>query len=98
MKRLRDEKGVITIFVLVSLLFMISFLIATYALASNKVKTQKEIIAETREIYESKYTMDEVYNSYFTSDTIIPIYTVEQLLAIGTGNNISVNRKNIYIF
>jgi len=55
------------------------------------VKTQKEIVAETKTIYEPKYTMEEIYNSYFSKEKTIPIYTVEQLLAMGSG------QENVYV-
>ena len=46
MKSFRNEKGAITILVLVSILFMVSFLITSYIITANKVQTQKEIIQE----------------------------------------------------
>lgn len=81
MRRLRSENGAITILVVVSILFMISFLISSYVISANKVQAQKEIIAQTKELYEN-YNLDDIYNSYFGKD-IIPIYTPEQLLNIG---------------
>lgn len=83
MKKLKSEKGAITIIVLVSVLFFVSFLISSYVIIANKVQTQKEIIDETKKIYEPKSSMEDIYNSYFNNDEVIPIYTVEQLLAIG---------------
>lgn len=81
MRRLRSENGAITILVVVSILFMISFLISSYVISANKVQAQKEIIEQTRNVY-SNYNLDEIYNSYFGKN-IIPIYTAEQLLNIG---------------
>ncbi len=83
MKRLKSGKGVITMITLVTVLFMISFLISSYVLVANKVKTQKEMLNETKNIYEPKFTIEEVYNSYFSSDNAIPIYTAQELLMIG---------------
>lgn len=97
MKSLRSEKGAITLITLITILFLISFLITSYVLVSNKVKTQKEILSETKKIYEPKTSMEEIYNSYFTNDDIIPIYTVEQLLAIGNNETININGK-VYTF
>lgn len=84
MKKLKNEKGAITILVLVSILFMVSFLISSYAIVANKVKTQKEMISQTRDIYNSTKSMEEIYNSYFSNDAIIPIYTAEQFKKITT--------------
>lgn len=97
MKKIKDEKGAITMIVLVTIVFMVSFLMTSYALIANKVKTQKEILAETKAIYEPKLSMEEIYNSYYTSDNIIPISTVEQLLAIGSNEKISIDGK-VYTF
>jgi len=83
MKKLKSENGAITIIVIVSVLFFVSFLISSYVIIANKVQTQKEIIAETKKVYETTSSMEDIYNSYFSNDEIIPIYTVEQLLSIG---------------
>ncbi len=69
MKNLKKENGVITIITLVTILFIVSFLISSYILVANKVKIQKEIVSETRKIYEPKSSMEEIYNSY-----ILPLY------------------------
>lgn len=97
MKNVKSEKGAITILVLASVLFMVSFLISAYVIIANKVQTQKEIIADTKIVYESNLSMEETYNLYFSNDEIIPIYTVSQLLSIGTEKCITINGK-IYTF
>lgn len=97
MKRLKEEKGAITLITLITVLFLVSFLMTSYILISNKVKTQKEILSETRKLYEPKTTMEEIYNSYFINDNIIPIYTVEQLLAIGNDKTVTIDGK-VYTF
>ena len=48
MKKLKNENGAITILVVISILFMISFLISSYVIVANKVKSQKEVIAQTK--------------------------------------------------
>ena len=83
MKKFKNEKGAITILVLVSILFMVSFLISSYAMVANKVKAQKEVVAQTRAIYNNTEDIEEIYNS-FLIDNIIPISNAEQLLAIGS--------------
>ncbi len=100
MKSVKKENGAITIITLVSILFIVSFLTSSYILISNKVKAQKDMINQTREIYESPLTMEDIYNSYFNTDEIIPIYTVEQLLSIGTNKlkTIPQNDGKIYRF
>lgn len=97
MTKIRDQKGAITMITLITVLFLVSFLMSTYIIISNKVKTQKEMLNETKSIYEPKVTMEEIYNSYFSNDALIPIYTVNQLLAIGNGEKINIDGK-IYTF
>ena len=98
MKKLKSQNGIITMVTLISMLFLVSFLMSSYVIVANKVKTQKEIVKETEKIYKPTYTMEEIYNSYFSADSVIPIYTVEQLLLIGQGNKqVDINGK-IYAF
>lgn len=92
MKNFKNEKGSITILVLVSLVFLTTFLISSYIIISNKMQTQKKVISDTKEIYEQP--IEEIYNSYFNTENIIPIYTVEQLLLIGEEHqNVNINGK-----
>lgn len=93
MKNLKKENGAITIIVLVSVLFMVSFLISSYILVSNKLKSQKDILEETERVYDSTETMEDIYNSYIGNSEIIPIYTMEQLLKIGSNETIQVKEK-----
>lgn len=94
MKKLESQKGAITIITLVSILFMVSFLISSYILVANKSREQQEMVEETRKIYESKSTMEEIYNSYLSNEEIIPIYTIEQLLKIGSDETIQIEQAN----
>ena len=96
MKKIKNEKGAITILVLVSVLFMVSFLISSYAIVANKVKAQKEIVSQTRDIYNNTENIQGIYNSYFSNDNIIPIYTAEQFRKITklNENNPLINRRN----
>lgn len=64
MKNIKKEEGAITIITLVTILFIVSFLISSYIIVANKVRIQKEIVSEIGKIYEPKSTMEEIYNSY----------------------------------
>ena len=90
MKNLKSEKGAITILVITSILFMLSFLISTYVIIANKVQEQKEIIAKTKDIYESNLDMEEIYNSYFDNNEIVPIYNKSQLFKLGSNSNVAI--------
>ena len=88
MKKLKSENGAIAIIVLVSVLFLTMFLISSYMVISNKLKTQKEVIDQTRQIYEN-YDLAEIYNSFFNNGAI-PIYSKEQYLKIGSNEKVMI--------
>jgi len=92
MKNLKNEKGAITLVVLVTMLFLISFLMSAYMIVSNRAQKQQEISKEIQQIYSNDQDLNEIYNSYINND-IIPIYTVEQLLKIGSGEQLLINNK-----
>lgn len=98
MKNVKSEKGAITILVLISVLSFVAFLISSYVIVSNKAKSQKEIVEQTKEIYSTKESMEEIYNSYFANSEIIPIYTVEQFLKIGNNQDVVINEENSKIY
>lgn len=83
MKILKNENGIITVLVLISILLMVSFLLTIYAINANKIKAQKEIMLQIKNVYGNSKSMNEIYDTYFNQGNIIPIYTVDQLLAMG---------------
>ena len=97
MKNIKSENGAITILVLVSVLFMLSFLISSYVIIANKVQTQKEIIAQTRKVY-GNYDLDEIYNSYFSNGEVVPIYDTNQLFKLGTNVNSAIKQMENKIY
>ena len=92
---MKKEHGSITIITLVTILFMLSFLISTYVIISNRRQAQTEIKRETQEIYEDNVEdIDAIYNSYLAEEgETIPIYTLEQLFKVGTGKKAIINNK-----
>lgn len=92
MKNLKSEKGAITLVVLVSMLFMLSFLMSAYMIVSNRAQKQREISSQIQKIYRDDQDLNELYNNYI-NDGIIPIYTVEQLLKIGSEEELLINNK-----
>lgn len=97
MKNIKSENGAITILVLVSVLFMLSFLISSYVIIANKVQVQKEIITQTKSIYEN-YDLEEIYNSYFGNGEVIPIYDTNQLFKLGTNVNGAIKQMENKIY
>ena len=92
----KSEKGSITLIALISVVFLLTFLISTYLLLASKAQTQLDITKKTIDIYDDADEVKERYNSYIGKN-IIPIYNKEQLLVAGTGNTLNVNDK-YYIF
>ena len=92
MKKLKNEKGAITILVLVTMLFLLAFLMSAYMIVSNRAKKQKEISNEIEQLYSQPENLIDIYNSYFNKE-VIPIYTVEQLLKIGSNEYLIINNK-----
>ena len=87
----RDNKGSISIFVLVALLFMTAFLIISYADVNNKSKTIDEQANIISSIYSAsnEFLQDAHYNSI-----LINMEKNDLEVEIGSLENISVNLEN----
>ena len=99
MKRLKNEKGSITIYVIITMLFFSVFIMSIYIINSRKFATQLEANADVKSIYE-KDGAEKTYVSHFAADDEeIPIYTREQLLSIGSEDRVYIaQEKKIYKF
>ena len=107
MKKLKSENGAIAILVLISLVFLTTFLISSYVGMSNKMQSQRKVISDTKDIYES-YDLNQMYESYFDKSRDGLPDNVEQLeyiestgtQYIDTGvfpsNNLKINIKACY--
>lgn len=92
---MKKERGAITLITLVTILFMIAFLISTFAIIMNRRQAQAELKKETKGIYESDVeNVEQVYQDYFADKNMpIPINIAENLPKIGTGKYIVVDGK-----
>lgn len=98
MKNIKSEKGAITVLVLISMLFIISFLITMHIMVSNKLQGQLQRSKDIRETYNNIGEANNIYNSLIAQNTItITIENAEQLLSIGSNSNIAINGK-MYTF
>ena len=107
MKKLKSENGAIAILVLISLVFLTTFLISSYVIMSNKMQSQRKVISDTKDIYEN-YDLNQMYESYFDKSRDGQPDNVEQLeyiestgtQYIDTGvfpsNNLKINIKACY--
>lgn len=64
MKILKNEKGSITLFVLISMLFFVMYIVGMYMLSSSKESSQIAEVAKIKEIYEQGVNnIDDVYKT-----------------------------------
>lgn len=97
--RRRNEKGAITLFVLIAGLSFIAFLTTMLAVAAVRRQAQIEATKQAKEIY-SRGDANTIYEDYFVRDGAIPIYTPAQLNEMCTGHEVAINEENgkIYTF
>ena len=94
---MKKERGAITLFVLLAMMFFVMALVSLFLVASSRAKLEKQITGQIQDSYQED--ANTVYNSYFGGE-VVPIYTAEQLLKIGSGEKIRINEENgkIYTF
>ena len=92
-ENLKSERGAITLIVLVTMIFLLTFLIVTYIKIANKAQTSAEITKQIAERYNNIGDAEDIYSTYSADDDLIPIYTVDQLKKIGSGKQVSINGK-----
>ncbi len=83
----KNEKGSVTIITLTTILFIIAFLVSTYASVANKRQVQEQLKRETMEIYETETIGDyetEVVNGNTVNANTININTVIERGNVGT--------------
>ena len=61
-RKIRSEKGSITLFVLVTMLFFMYILISVYMNQNNKINAQKKQIQQIQQEYNKDENMEEIYN------------------------------------
>lgn len=89
---IKKENGSITIYVSIACLFIVITGIALYVTTSNKQASQLEQLNEIQGTYETNTTQEELYNGYNGGD-IIPVLTEEQMLKMGSGDNVYIDGK-----
>lgn len=81
MKNIKNQKGAISLFVILAMLFFLAFILGAYSIASRRNSAQLETVRETAKIYSSGVDANSLYDSMLatTPNTTIPITTFEQL-------------------
>ena len=98
MKKYKNQRGAISLFVLLSMLFFLVFIMGVFTLVSRRNATQIEALKETQAIYKSGASANDIYDSIMsTSDSAIPIFNKEQLLKAIEVQNASEDNKTSYI-
>lgn len=96
---LNSERGSITIYVIITMLFFSVFIMSIYIINSRKYETQLEANAKVKAIYEKESATQEFNSRFASEDEKIPIYTEEQLLKIGSGECIYIpQEEKMYFF
>lgn len=95
-RKLKNQNGAVTVFVVVAMLFFVLFILTTYTMISRRHQVQAETLNEFVEVYGGK-TSEERYNSYFETGAVF-IYTEDQLKKVGSGEMVQVAEQNGKIF
>lgn len=85
-----NQKGIISLFVLFTMMFLLISCLGIYLLVRNRLQMQDYKNLEIQEIY-SKNTKEIQNAGYASSNEIIPISNIEQLNVAGTGNYLMIN-------
>ena len=87
---MKNEKGAISLFVVLSMMFFLVFMIGAYTMVARKNQQQAETMSDLQSAYKKDGTAQ--YDSLIgTADIYIPIGTVENYYKMISGENIEVN-------
>lgn len=96
-KDFESQKGAISAFVMMAMVFFLIMIMGIYMLSSKRAQTQTESIGMMQEQYYSEGEEIEKYKNSIASGGIIPIYNKEQLWLIGSEKAVEIEGK-VYIF
>ena len=90
-KELRSQKGAISVFVMVAMVFFLVTIMGIYMVSSKRAQTQTQSVGVAQGQYYEEGEETKKYNEKInTSDEVIPIYTKEQLWSVGSGNAVEI--------
>ena len=77
---IKNQKGAISLFVLLSMMFFLTFMLGAFTLVNRRNAMQAETLEETQKIYSSKPSAADQYDEIFSSESsYVPITNLEQL-------------------
>lgn len=90
MNNLKNEKGIISLFVIFAFLSFLVFIVTITVLIRNKSNIEESKNIEIQKIYSKS---DTEYISYAGKDEIIPIYNIEEFNLIGSNSYVQIKDK-----
>lgn len=97
-KDLKNQKGAISIFVLMAMLFFLVTMLGVYTITSKRAQTQTESVELVKEKYYTEGEEQVLYQQKVSNATNnLPIYTKEQLWSVGTGKKVEME-GTVYTF
>ena len=89
---IRNQKGIISLFVVFAMIILLIFVISVYYFVKSKSSAQINKNFEYQEIYSKNY--EEISNiEYATDNEIIPIYNIDELNVVGSNNYLQIKKK-----
>ena len=89
--KIKNQKGAISVFVLLAMLFFLVFIMSSYAITARKVQTQTMTLSQLQYYY--KRDPATIASTKYSSTSIVPIYNYEQLKLAGTDTYDVVDNK-----
>ena len=82
---IKKQRGAISLFVLLSMMFFLTFMLGAFTLVNRRNAMQAETLEETQKIYSSKPSAADQYDEIFSSESsYVPITNFEQLKKVKT--------------
>lgn len=81
-KNIKNQKGAISLFVLLSMMFFLAFMLGAFTMVNRRNATQVEALKEIEKIYGRGSSAKDTYDSIFassSSSSVVPITNIEQL-------------------
>lgn len=79
-KSMKNQNGAISLFVLLSMMFFLAFMLGAFTLVNRRNVAQIESLSQTKKIYSSKANAKDIYDSIFANEkAVVPIISVKQL-------------------
>ncbi len=89
---MKNEKGLISLYVLFGMLFLLVFVLSIYIGIRNKMQLEEYKNLELEEIYSKN--IDTAKDIEFAENNeLIPIYNINQFDVVGTGSYLKINNK-----